>query len=125
MCQRTRQESVFKDQLYNTSAESVVSLATVEYQMVDGGDSKTPLIRETRLIQEIEAKVTPRAIVCLHLGISGTPGSSVHVLPEGATNCVRHKCKLVSLTKDETLENHQDEWTVDSMAHTIQERKQK
>ena len=45
--------------------------------------------------------------------------------PEGATDCVHHECKLVSLTKGETLENHQNEWTLDSMGCAIQERKQK
>ena len=48
-------------------------MATIEYQIVDLGDSKNPC-SDTRLIQVIETKVTPKVIVCLQLGKLRTPG---------------------------------------------------
>ena len=96
-------------------------MATIEYQIVDLGDSKNPC-SDTRLIQVIETKVTPKVIVCLQLGKLRTPGSLVNFLPEGSTGCMHHKCKLVSLAEGEALENHQNEWTSGSMERMVQER---
>lgn len=70
-------------------------MATSEYQMVDLEESKNPLIRD-KLIQEIETKVTPKAVVCLWLGKSRTPGALMNSLAERAIDCVHQQCKLVS-----------------------------
>lgn len=69
--------------------------------------------------------MTPKVIVCLQLGKLRGLGSLVNFLPEVATGCMHHKCKLVSLTKGEALENLQNEWMSGSIEHMVQERVQK
>lgn len=92
----------------------------LKYQAFDLGLHKAPLL-ETGMIQETEAKLTPKAIVWLQLCKLKNSRFISDFLPEEATNYVLHKSKLFSDTKGETLENHLNKRCLDSMEQITEE----
>lgn len=99
-------------------------MATIEYQIVDLGDSKNPLIRDKTNSSDWN-KGDPKSNCVSSAGEINNSRLISELSREGTTDCVHHERKLVSQTKGETLENHQNERTLDSMECAIQERKQK